>query len=80
MGTEEAEAATDRIVRALAVHLKGRRLIAYTGLLRQAQQALRIRDPETGDLTDDIRGDVVSAIRHYHWHAGLGAYRPTKEG
>lgn len=79
MGTEEAEAATDRIVRALAVHLKGRRLIAYTGLLRQAQQALRIRDPETGDLTDDIRGDVVSAIRHYHWHAGLGAYRPTKE-
>lgn len=79
IGTEEAEAATDYIVSNLATQMRGRRLISYTGILREAQQELRIKDPETGDLTDDIRGDVVSAIRHYHWHAGLGAYRPTKE-
>lgn len=80
LGTEEAEAATDYIVRHLQQQMRGRRLIAYTGILRDAQRALRISDPERGDLTDDIRGDIVSAIRHYHWHAGLGAYRPTQEG
>lgn len=79
ISTEEAEATTDYIVKNLQEQMKGRRLISYTGVLRQAQQALRISDPETGDLTDDIRGDIVGAIRHYHWHAGLACYRPTKE-
>lgn len=80
LGTEEAEAATDYIVSNLATHMRGRRLISYTGILREAQQELRINDPEAGDLTDNIRGDIVGAIRQYHWHAGLGAYRPTQEG
>ena len=80
IGTEEAEAATDYIVRNLQEQMHGRRLISYTGILREAQQALKIEDPETGDLTDDIRGDIVGAIRHYHWHAGLGAYRQVTEG
>lgn len=75
LGTEEAEAATDYIVRNLQEQMRGRRLISYTGILRKAQQALRIKDPEADDLTDDIRGDIVGAIRHYHWHAGLCAYR-----
>ena len=79
IGTEEAEAATDYIVKNLQEQMRGRRLISYTGLLREAQQVLRITDPETGDLTDDLRGDIVGAIRHYHWHAGLACYRPTKE-
>lgn len=76
MGTEEAEALTDYLVSQLTQQLKGRRLISYTGLLRKAQQALRIKDPETGPLVDEIRGDVASAIRHYHWSAGLGRYVP----
>lgn len=76
MGTEEAEALTDYLVSQLTEQLKGRRLISYTGLLRKAQQALRIKDPETGPLVDEIRGDVASAIRHYHWSAGLGRYVP----
>lgn len=80
MGTEEAEALTDWLVGNLTTQLKGRRLISYTGILRQAQQALRITDPETGPLTDVIRGDITCAIRRYHWHAGLGCYRPMEGG
>lgn len=79
MGTEEAEALTDCLVRHLTEQLKGRRLISYTGLLRKAQQALRIKDPETEDLTDTMRGDVAAAIKHYHWAAGLGRYVPACE-
>lgn len=76
MGTEEAEALTDYLVSQLTQHLKGRQLVSYTGLLRKAQQALRIKDPENSTLTDEIRGDVTSAIKHYHWSAGLGRYVP----
>lgn len=79
MGTEEAEALTDWLVSNLAVQLKGRRLVSYTGLLRQAQQALKIQDPEDGPLTDTMRGDVTAAIRRYHWHAGLGRYVPQEK-
>jgi plasmid rolling circle replication initiator protein Rep len=76
MGTEEAEALTDYLVSQLTQHLKGRQLVSYTGLLRKAQQALRIKNPEESTLTDEIRGDVTSAIKHYHWSAGLGRYVP----
>lgn len=80
MGTEEAEALTDWLVGNLTTQIKGRRLISYTGILRQAQQALKITDPETGPLTDVIRGDITCAIRRYHWHAGLGCYKPMEGG
>lgn len=75
MGTEEAEALTDWLVGNLLTQLHGRRLISYTGILRDAQRALRL-DPENGPLTDSIRGDVAAAIKHYHWSAGLGRYIP----
>lgn len=79
MGTEEAEAMTDYLVRNLGTQLKGRRLVSYTGLLRQAQQALRLEDPETAPLVDKLRGDVAQAIRRYKWHAGVCQYFPVKE-
>lgn len=78
MGTEEAEALTDWLVGNLMNQLHGRRLISYTGILRDAQRALRL-DPENGPLTDSIRGDVAAAIKHYHWSAGLGRYVPKGE-
>lgn len=71
--------ATDSIVSTLHGALSGRRLVAYAGLMLQAQRALRIQDPEAGPLTDDVRGDVVVAIRRYHWHAGLGSYVPASD-
>lgn len=80
MGTEEAEALTDYLVSQLSKQLHGRRLVSYTGILRKAQQALRIQDPETGPLVDEVRGDIASAIKHYHWSAGLGRYVPATEG
>lgn len=76
MGTEEAEALTDWLVGNLMTQLHGRRLISYTGILRDAQRALRL-DPESGPLVDTIRGDVASAIKHYHWATGLGRYVPS---
>lgn len=78
MGTEEAEALTDWLVGNLLTQLHGRRLISYTGILRDAQRALRL-DPENGPLTDSIRGDVAAAIKHYHWSTGLGRYVPKGE-
>lgn len=78
MGTEEAEALTDYLVGQLSKQLHGRRLVSYTGILRKAQQALRIQDPETGPLVDEVRGDIASAIKRYHWSAGLGCYIPGR--
>lgn len=79
MGTEEAEAMTDYLVRNLGAQLKGRRLVSYTGLLREAQRALRLEDPETAPLVDKLRSDVAQAIRRYRWHAGICQYLPVKE-
>ena len=76
MGTEEAEAMTDWLVSNLSTQLHGRRLVSYTGILRDAQRALKLNDPEDGDLTDTIRGDIAQAIKKYHWSAGLGRYVP----
>lgn len=71
---------TDRIVEDLTEALYKRQLISYTGILSKARRELRIKDPETAPLTDDIRGDVASAIMHYHWSAGLGCYVPGPRG
>jgi hypothetical protein len=70
---------TDRRVAILAEHLKGRRLVSYIGSLRQAQQALRLADPEEAPLVDELRGDIAVCIRRYHWHAGLGQYVPGRQ-
>ena len=73
---------TTRVVSDLMQHLAGRRLVSYTGVLREAQRALRVQDPETADLTDaaDIRGDISAAIKRYHWSAGCGCYLPHHDG
>lgn len=76
MGTEEAEALTDYLVGNLLKQMHGRRLVSYTGILRQAQQALKLADPETADLTDTVRGDIADAIKRFHWSAGLSRYAP----
>lgn len=64
----------DEIVEILHFALMGRSLVSYAGIMRQAQKALKIEDPETGDLTDTIRGDVASVVRRFHWFAGVGKY------
>lgn len=74
------ERRTDQVVSVLHKHLKGRRLVGYSGILRSAQRALKIEDPEEGELTDNIRGDVGKLIIRYRWSAGLGCYVPNGEG
>jgi plasmid rolling circle replication initiator protein Rep len=70
------ETETDRIVTDLDKHLYKRRLISYTGLMREARISLGIGDPERAPLTDEVRGDIANAIQRYHWSAGLGCYVP----
>lgn len=70
---------TDQIVATLHGALSGRRLIAYSGIMLRAQRALRISDPESGPLTEDVRGDIAQCVRRYRWHAGLGSYVPAEE-
>lgn len=74
----EDPARTDEVVSVLQEHLAGRQLVSYSGALRKAQRLLRLEDPEAGDLTDSdtIRGDIVTAIRKFHWNAGLSRYVP----
>ena len=71
---------TDEIVQILQEQLAGRRLVSYTGELLKAQRALKIDNPEDGNLLDmdaaKLRPDMVVAIRNYHWSAGLSRYVP----
>lgn len=72
------DAETDRIVADLDKHLYKRRLISYTGMMREARISLGIGDPERAPLTDEVRGDIADAIKRYSWSAGLGCYVPGR--
>lgn len=70
------EEKTDEIISILSDQLHGRRLVSYTGIFRDAMRELKIKNPETGPLTDTLRGDVAAVIKRYHWSTGLGCYVP----
>lgn len=74
VGTEEAEAATDHVVQMLTMAMHKRRLVSYTGILKDAAKVLKIEDAEEGELVDTLRGDVAAAVRRYRWSAGLCRY------
>lgn len=67
----------DKWIQCLHTHMQGRRLVAYSGRLREAQKALKLSNPESGALTETIRGDVATVIRRFGWSAGLGTYQQT---
>lgn len=79
MDPDVAERLTDYLVEQLFEQLRGRRLVSYTGILREAQRDLKI-DPEAGELVDEMRDDINQVIRRYHWAAGLGRYVPGRRG
>lgn len=67
---------TDANVRLLATTLKGRRLVAFGGLMMAVRKALKQEDAETADLVrtgDDaeMRGDLRVALERYEWQAGV---------
>jgi plasmid rolling circle replication initiator protein Rep len=68
---------TDHIVKILSKALKGRRLYAFGGLLKEIAASLAIKDLGEGDLIhlrDTIREDVATVVERYHWHFGLANY------
>ena len=79
MDPDVAERLTDYLVEQLFEQLRGRRLVSYTGILREAQRDLKI-NPEAGELVDEMRDDINQVIRRYHWAAGLGRYVPGRRG
>lgn len=74
---------TDARVELLAMTLKGRRLVAYGGVMKDTRKALKQEDAETADLvhtTDDVtlRGDLVVALDRYEWQVGVTNYVHVK--
>lgn len=69
---------TDRLVSIFGGALKGRRLYAYGGLLKEIAKRLGAENAEDGDLVhideDAVRGDVGQVLIVYRWHMGLANY------
>lgn len=70
---------TDARVELLARVLKGRRLAAFGGLMKQVRKELEQEDAETADLVctgEDatMRGDLVTAVEKFEWQIGVTNY------
>jgi hypothetical protein len=76
-------ATTDRLVNVLNKTLKGRRLYAFGGLLKQIQAKFTATAPDEGDLVktsgETIRADVATVIEIYHWNFGVHQYERMEE-
>jgi plasmid rolling circle replication initiator protein Rep len=75
---------TDRRVALLAQVLKGRRLTALGGIMKEAKAALKLEDVEQADLvlTDaekaETRGEVLVALIRFEWQIGPTNYICTE--
>lgn len=70
---------TDERVELLARVLKGRRLTAFGGLMKETRKVLKQEDAETADLVrtgEDatMRGDLVTAMEKFEWQIGVTNY------
>lgn len=67
------EAQTDRIVAVLAGALRSRRLTQYGGIFKDVAKALKLDDPEDGDLihvNDELHPAVAQLVFTYKWSVG----------
>lgn len=74
---------TDERVGLLAVELKGRRLTAFGGVMKEARAALKQEDAETADLVHtgedaEVRGDLLVALDRFEWQVGVTNYIHVK--
>ena len=74
---------TDERVGLLAVELKGRRLTAFGGVMKEARAALKQEDAETADLVHtgedaEVRGDLLVALDRFEWQVGVTNYVHVK--
>ena len=68
---------TDRLVSTYGKALKGRRLYAFGGIMKEIAKDIECRQASEGalmDTDDDIRGDVAEVIMVYRWSMGLCDY------
>jgi plasmid rolling circle replication initiator protein Rep len=77
------DALTDKLVDVYSKSLKGRRLYAYGGVLKEIAKHLFAKaDPEEGDLAhisdDTIRSDLATVLKVYFWHSGVANYARKK--
>lgn len=79
----EDNAGTDGRVLLLATELKGRRLTAFGGVMKEARAALKQEDAETADLVHtgedaEVRGDLLVALDRFEWQVGVTNYVRVK--
>jgi hypothetical protein len=79
----EDSAGTDGRVLLLATELKGRRLTAFGGVMKEARAALKQEDAETADLVHtgedaEVRGDLLVALDRFEWQVGVTNYVHVK--
>lgn len=71
-------ALTDKLVEVLSNSLRGRRLFAFGGLLKQIAKQIGIEELAEGDLVhideEQIRDDVATVLEVYRWNFGLCNY------
>lgn len=69
---------TDKLVNTLSGALKGRRLYAFGGVLKNAAKDLNVVEPGTGDLVtidgETVRSDVAVLLLTYRWNFGFKNY------
>jgi plasmid rolling circle replication initiator protein Rep len=69
---------TDKLIEVLSTSLKGRRLFAFGGLLKQIAKQIGIEELAEGDLVhideENVREDVATVLEVYRWNFGLANY------
>lgn len=66
----------DDVVSILSVALKGRRLYAFGGILRNIARDVDVDVQDDGDLIhiEDVRDDVIVAVARFNWSIGYKNY------
>jgi len=71
-------ALTDKLIEVLSTSLRGRRLFAFGGLLKQIAKQIGIEELAEGDLVhideENFREDVATVLEIYRWNFGLVNY------
>ena len=69
---------TDKLIEILSTSLKGRRLFAFGGLLKQIAKQIGIEELAEGDLVhideEKVREDVATVLEVYRWNFGFANY------
>lgn len=79
----EDEEMTDSAVMYLDEALRGRRLVAYSGILKDIYKMLKLDDAIDGDLVhtevDNISDELKFVLERYRWHFGYKQYYKLDE-